>query len=760
MKRFFLTTLLFSTILMKAESMVIDGVLNEPEWANAYSISEFYQTSPFNLQKSQGETLAYIFSNEDGIYVGFINKQSNSSMLSKKTLRDEMTSLSDKNSINIDFDGEGNKAYILVINLGDSLFDAIKIKTGDFKTDWDGDWIAKTKKHDGYWVSEFYLPWNLVLMNQSAGNKRTIKYSVLRYKAKEQIWVSSTGSMASRPDYFEKLDSLEISNYTKSKLNFFPYVSSNQNSITKFEDNKIGAEIFYNSGKGKQINATFNPDFGQAESDDVVINFSAQETFYSEKRAFFNENQSLFNINNYDRYTVMNTRRIGSAPSYKCSEEDNIDECENSKKNYSDIDYALRYSQKTGQTELGFFAARETDESFSIGRNFYAFRSRTDLGNKTLGYMLTHVDDSFNNKAASVSVIDYVNVKSDQLTYFTDLLFSEKDDDSRFGYRSQFNYQPSNFSYISGSILYFDENFQLNDFGYLRRADWIHVGLGGGLKKINFSKESPIDQIDINVDFNYDADTNGNSNPIRIDQKNEITFKDTSKLKFDFGIKTSGKNTTITRKNPDFPFVKIKKKKNITLDFEAVNYKFWTYDWRISFEKGDKYNSWNSDGYKREFYKIAGSYFPNDNLKINLQYRVRKENEWLIWTEDNKFGLYDSEQDTVSVGLNWFSENKHEIRLKSQFVALQADNPQSLISDNGGYLYDSDDLIKPFTQGVVSFQVRYKYEIAPLSYLYLVYSKGGTSYDEDEDYSKSEIFNQPWNNPSDEVYSIKFRLKY
>ena len=760
MKRFFLTTLLFSTILIKAEYIVIDGILDEPEWANAFSISEFYQTSPFNLQKSEGETLAYIFSNEDGIYVGFINKQSNLSMLSKKTLRDEMTSLSDKNSINIDFDGDGNKAYILAVNLGDSLFDAIKIKTGDFKTDWDGDWIAKTKRHDGYWVSEFYLPWNLVLMNQPKEDKRTIKYSVLRYKAKEQIWVSSSGSMASRPDYFEKLDSLEIANYTKSKLNFFPYVSSNQNSVTNFDDNKIGAEIFYNSGTGRQINATFNPDFGQAESDDVVINFSARETFYSEKRAFFNENQSLFNINNYDRYTVMNTRRIGAAPGYRCSEEENIDECENSKKNYSDIDYALRYSQKTGKTELGFFTARETDESFSVGRNFYALRARTDLGNKTLGYMLTHVDDSFNNKKASVSVIDFVNVKSDQLTYFTDLLFSEKDDDSRFGYRSQFNYQPSNFSSISGSILYFDKNFQLNDFGYLRRADWIHVGLGGGLKQINFSKESPVNQIDMNFDFNYDSDTNGNSSPFRIDQKYEITFKNTSKFMVGFATQTSGKNTTITRKNPDFPFVKIKEKKNITLDFEAVNYKFWTYDWRISFEKGDKYDSFNSDGYKREFYKIAGSYFPNDNLKINLGYRVRKENEWLIWTEDNKFGLYDSEQDTVSIGLNWFSGNKHEIRLKSQFVALQADNPQSLISDSDGYLYDSDDFIKPFTQGVVSFQVRYKYEIAPLSYLYLVYSKGGTSYDEDEDYSKSEIFNQPWNNPSDEVYSIKFRLKY
>jgi len=760
MKVFFSFILLFFAIFIKAESIKVDGILDEPEWENAFSINEFYQTSPFNLKKSKDETVAYIFSNKDGIYVGFINKQTNASMLSKKTLRDEMTSLSDKNSVNIDFDGDGNKAYILAINLGDSYFDAIKIKTGDFKTDWDGDWIAKTKRYDGYWVSEFYLPWNLVLMNQPKGNKRKIKYSVARYRAKEQIWVASSGSTASRPDFFEKLDSLEIANYTKSRLNFFPYVSSNQNSITKFNDNKIGAEIFYNSGTGTQINATFNPDFGQAESDDVVINFSAQETFYSEKRAFFNENQSLFNINNYDRYSVMNTRRIGSAPSYDCEEENDSVECEDVKKNYSDIDYAIRYTQKKGKTELGFFTAQEHDESFSIGRNFYAIRSRTDFGNKTLGYMMTHVDDDFNNSTATVNVIDYVSVRSDQLTYFTDLLFSEKNDDSKFGYRSQFNFQPSNFSFISGSVLYFDKDFQLNDFGYLRRADWIHVGLGGGSKKIDFQENSAIDQFEFGFDLNYDSDTVGNSNPLRFDNKNAIIFKDTSKLIFEFGIKTSGKNTTITRKNPDFPFVKIKKKKNITLDFEAINYKFWTYDWRISFEQGDKYNSWDSNGYKREFYKIAGSYFPNDNLKINLQYRVRKENEWLIWSEDNKFGLYDSQQDTVSVGLNWFSGNKHEVRLKSQFVALQADNPRSLVSDKQGYLYDSNESLKPFTQGVVSFQIRYKYEIAPLSYIYLVYSKGGSNFEEDENYSKSETFNQPWNNPSDEVYSIKFRLKY
>ena len=65
--------------------------------------------------------------------MGFKNFQNNESILSRKTLRDEINSLSDKNSINIDFDGDANKAYIFAINLGDSLFDAIKTQNCDIK---------------------------------------------------------------------------------------------------------------------------------------------------------------------------------------------------------------------------------------------------------------------------------------------------------------------------------------------------------------------------------------------------------------------------------------------------------------------------------------------------------------------------------------------------------------------------------------------------------------------------------------------------
>ncbi|MDC1189705.1 DUF5916 domain-containing protein [Gammaproteobacteria bacterium] len=754
--------ILLASLPLLSEVISVDGSLDEPEWENAQVIDRFYEVSPYTLQErdESERTIALIFSNKDGIYVGFKNYQDSESMLSRKSMRDEMTSISEKNSINIDFDGDGSKAYIIVVSLADSLFDAIKVQSGDFKTDWDGDWVAKTKQYEGYWVSEIYLPWDMVLMNQPEGSKRKIKYSALRYIAKDQSWLSSAGTIAMRADYFEELDTLEIDNFTKSRLDFFPYLSANANTVTKAEENKVGTEIFYNTGKGQQFNLAINPDFGQAESDDVVINFSAQETFYSEKRAFFSENQSLFNISNYDRYSVINTRRIGSAPGYDCALETDETNCNESKKNYSDIDFALRLTQKKKNSEVGFFAAQEKDEAYSLGKDYYAFRARTKKDDKTIGYMLTQVIDNFTNTTSTVNVFDYIQVRSDKLKLYTDLLASEKDNQSGLGFRTQFVYQPTKYSKTSGSILYFEDDFQLNDFGYLQRNDWFHIGLGADTKRIDFDEPSVILQIDSGIDVNYDSDTKGNSNPIRIDQRNQISFKDTSAFKLDFGFRSSGKNTTITRKDEIYSYVKVKNKVSITADYEAVNYKYWTYDWRVSFDRGDNYDTWDSNGNHKKFFKIAGSFFPNDFMKINTQLRIREESEWLNWIDGNNLATYDLSQKTISIDMNWFKGNKHEIRLKSQFVALEADNPRSLVSDINGYLSQGNSEVKSFTKGIASFQLRYKYEIAPLSYLFVVYSKGGDDYEDETDRGTSSILKSPWKNPSDELFSIKFRLKF
>ena len=751
---------LFFSLFINAESIVIDANLNEPEWDTAITINQYSEVIPFTLQPAEERTVAKIFSNENGIYVGFTNFQENSTMLSNKSLRDEIANTADQNWISIDFDNDRQKAYLFFVTLANIKGDGIRRIGGWPEFDWDGDWEVKTKEYDGYWVSEFLIPWNVALMKNVDSEERTINISTIRKIAYKQSWIGDAETSARRTNFLLKLRPIQIKNYTQSKVNYFPYVSKTYNSVTGFNEDKIGAEIFISSGTGKQVNLTFNPDFGQAESDEVIVNFSAQETFYSEKRAFFNENQSLFDLSHYDRYRVINTRRIGAASTYDCQASSDEDRCDGERKSYTDIDFALRYTQKNDNSNVGIFVAQESDESFTKGKNFYAIRSKNKIGTRTIGYFLTHVVDNFTNEKATVNVIDFINVKSDKLTLYTDFLSSEKEGVSGFGLRSQFVYKPTQLSRRSGSILYFEDSFRLNDFGYLKKNDWFHVGLGSDITKVDFNESSSVKERKIGTDFNYDSDTSGNSNPTQLRQEYNFQYKDTSSFQASWDLKTSGKNTTITRKNVDFPFVKRNGSFSFNLDYESPSYGSWEYDWRVGYETADKYKTWSSEGYERRFAKIAGSIYPIDDFKLGWEFRVREEDEWLNWIKDNELAVYDLTQKIISINANWFKGYKHEIRLKSQFVALEAESPISLISDKAGYLYNHKSIVKPFTDGITSFQVRYKYEIAPLSYIYLVYTKGGRVYDDENERNTSDVFKDPWENPDNEIFSLKFRLKY
>ena len=751
--------LLFS-LFINAESIVIDANLDEPEWDTAITINQYSEVIPFTLQPAEERTVAKIFSNESGIYVGFTNFQENSTMLSNKSLRDEIANTADQNWISIDFDNDRQKAYLFFVTLANIKGDGIRRIGGWPEFDWDGDWEVKTKEYDGYWVSEFLIPWNVALMKNVDSEERTINISTIRKIAYKQSWIGDAETSARRTNFLLKLRPIQIKNYTQSKVNYFPYVSKTYNSVTGFNEDKIGAEIFISSGTGKQVNLTFNPDFGQAESDEVIVNFSAQETFYSEKRAFFNENQSLFDLSHYDRYRVINTRRIGAASTYDCQASSDENRCDGKRKSYTDIDFALRYTQKNDNSNVGIFVAQESDESFTKGKNFYAIRSKNKIGTRTIGYFLTHVVDNFTNEKATVNVIDFINVKSDKLTLYTDFLSSEKEGVSGFGLRSQFVYKPTQLSRRSGSILYFEDSFRLNDFGYLKKNDWFHVGLGSDITKVDFNESSSVKERKIGTDFNYDSDTSGNSNPTQLRQEYNFQYKDTSSFQASWDLKTSGKNTTITRKNVDFPFVKRNGSFSFNLDYESPSYGSWEYDWRVGYETADKYKTWSSEGYERRFAKIAGSIYPIDDFKLGWEFRVREEDEWLNWIKDNELAVYDLTQKIISINANWFKGYKHEIRLKSQFVALEAESPISLISDKAGYLYNHKSIVKPFTDGITSFQVRYKYEIAPLSYIYLVYTKGGRVYDDENERNTSDVFKDPWENPDNEIFSLKFRLKY
>ena len=70
--------------------IIIDGKLNEKEWQNAQVLNDFYVTVPFSLEPTPLETQTLFYSDDDGLYVAFINAQDEETRDRRKHQRDNL----------------------------------------------------------------------------------------------------------------------------------------------------------------------------------------------------------------------------------------------------------------------------------------------------------------------------------------------------------------------------------------------------------------------------------------------------------------------------------------------------------------------------------------------------------------------------------------------------------------------------------------------------------------------------------------------
>jgi hypothetical protein len=73
----------------------------------------------------------------------------------------------------------------------------------------------------------------------------------------------------------------------------------------------VGGDMKVGLGPNIMLDATINPDFGQVEADPAVLNLTAFETLYTEKRPFFVEGADIFQFG-IGRSSLFYTRRIGA----------------------------------------------------------------------------------------------------------------------------------------------------------------------------------------------------------------------------------------------------------------------------------------------------------------------------------------------------------------------------------------------------------------------------------------------------------------
>ncbi len=760
---------LFIAPMFVNASIVIDGKLDEEEWVDAQTIDDFFVINPFSLEKPDLNTKVLIHSDDSGIYFGFINSQPPETRDRRKHGRDGLRQNHDRNVVVVDLDNTGNTAYMLGIALGKSVLDFTITNENQIDGDWDGQWFADTSETEENWYSEFFIPWDMAPMNKQDGDSRTIGVSVSRMIQHLGIGIGFPGASFQRSKFLSVLHKVEVVQANPKSLDFFPYTVANNDFISDESSFDAGTEVIYNTGSGGELVATINPDFGQVESDNIVINYSPRETFYSDRRPFFTQSQSIFDVEldwypGFELYSVLHTRRIGATPIYDCSRfseseggsEELEDQCNDSKLNTTGIDMAFKFTQRGESTDFGAFATLEKDEDFTEGNNYYAFRTVHNAGKHRIGHMVTHADKPFIDRQATVNVVDYQYISDSGLKIEHINMFSNiSGEDSGLGSRTMAMYRPNKEWRYGSEIYYFSDDLNISDMGYLWRNNLLAYGATVGYTKTDFEDQSLTKSRSYNFDY-WDQNNSDHENLEQFYSFNfNQSFKSTSNISIQSNLSSIGKDDEITQGSQNFPFLRTGNGGNVDFNYRSPQYGPWQYSFGYGVERKNYYAFTD----RRRSASMGFGYTPRDNIRTWLRMNHRERSNWTIRTDEDLYATFSQKRLGLNTGVTWYRTEKEELSLKIQMVSFRNQKGQSYRIDENGYFKKSDLSAESINLGSLAFQLRYKYEIAPLSNIYLVYTRGGSAFFDDEA-DNSTIFSDTWERPEGNRFAAKIRYRF
>ncbi len=763
---FFISILLISN----AFSITIDGDLSDDEWSNAETLEGFLTVFPDTLEKPKYKTEVKYFTDNKGIYFGITNYQPKSTQVIERHQRDSFYANADRNYVMIDFDNNASVGYEFTVTLGDSIRDSIFVDENEFSDNWDAIWYAKTKSYEDFWISEYFIPWGVAPLIAEDGPFRNIKISVARWAFGQNEVYNTPGLNLFKSPFLSKFTTIKVKNYKNqtNKLDFFPYASLTNNFIENNRKINIGGEIFWDLDQKSKIDLTLNPDFGQVESDDVIVNFSAIETFYPDKRPFFIENQTLFDVTGYN-LRFINTRRIGGIPD-KCSEtaESHKGECSDSLIDTTDINYALRYTRRDKVNEFGIFSAFEDDSLYSDGRDFLALRYRLnrDYLNTKLGYLHTSVDRPSIDRKAHTHTLDY-DLKPTKSSRFygwiSQVDTSEKNiDKTGYGVRTIFTNRFSERLFTLFFLNYLDEDFNINDMGYLEQYGNTYLG---GVLTYNLPNNNPnsaISQQTYFLQIGYGRSTQGYGGGTGFNLKYELSFKDSSRLEMECKCSLiRGKDYVETRNYVESPFIESLGDNELILNYSTQRTGMFQHRFKVGYLTGGYESISKSFDLREEGHTLGYSFSVkfSENLKIFVSpIEYQRQSNWNIWKRENLFAYFDKEMISSGLNIDWFIGDRQEIRVKGKIYGIKGKRPRPYRVNVNGYLGSSEDEINSLELSETAFQVRYKYQFAPLSDLYVVYTRGG-KYANLQTNQFEKIYSGAWSNQNLDKFIIKLRYK-
>ena len=364
---------IYQTQRLSTPKPIIDGVLDDACWKTGIWAGDFTQFIPTEGGKPSQPTYVKILYDDKNIYVAIkaIDKEPEK-IIRKAGRRDEL--IGDIVGINFDSYHDHRTGFEFDMSAAGQKLDLVLTNPMLWDLNWNAVWQGKVARNDSAWTTEMEIPlsqlrfsnapeqvwgmhvWRWIdrLQEESDWEKQSLTGPGVLYLFGELHGIHG----------LKKSQRIELMPYSLGELKTFrkepgnPFASSGH----RFMGN-VGLDAKIGVGSNFTIDMTVNPDFGQVESDPSVMNLTAFETFYEEKRPFFLEGKSIFNFD-VDDASLFYSRRIGHSPSYHpaLADQEYIQAPDN-----TTILSALKFSGKTANgLSLGILQSFTANEKASI----------------------------------------------------------------------------------------------------------------------------------------------------------------------------------------------------------------------------------------------------------------------------------------------------------------------------------------------------------------------------------------------------------
>ena len=422
------------TVLPVTGKIVLDGVLDEADWAQAPALGEILQREPKQESPASERTEVKLLADKANLYVGVQCYDSVPEKITGTQMRrDASLEADDRIEILLDTFHDRRNAFYFATNPAGALVDGLVIENGrQINFDWNAIWDVRVKRNDKGWSAEFAIPFKSLgfTPGQDVWGFNFARYIVR--KLEEDRWATPRLDVR----FTQVSEAGEISGFAAAEqgrgLDVRPYVIGNAvrdefGRPTTFRNDfngKGGADIFFNITSSLKLTTTINTDFAETEVDDRQINLTRFPLFFPEKRSFFLENAGVFNFTRSaggnSELLPFFSRRIGLLAGREVP-----------------ILAGAKLTGKAGKYDLGVLAVRTRETSFSNpngrqtieAKNFFVGRVKRNLFKQSyLGALYTDGDPGSATNSRTIGAdlrLATANLLGSQRNFSVDLFASK-----------------------------------------------------------------------------------------------------------------------------------------------------------------------------------------------------------------------------------------------------------------------------------------------------------------------------------------------